>query len=87
MRKVIELKESNILENKIFNHKTIYCSYANFEKVKKKFPNKTVVPTQYCCEKFCTYIKKYPRGVFNIKIEDWSIWTPAEFPYFIKRVR
>jgi hypothetical protein len=64
-------------------HKLIICSYKNFERVKAKFPNKTVVADKHCDNKFAAYIRKYPRGIFNIKVDDWSIWKPAKFPYFI----
>lgn len=65
-------------------HKLIICSYKNFERVQAKFKNKIVIANSYCDDKFAYYIRKYPRGIFNIKVEDWSIWKPAQFPYFYK---
>lgn len=67
---------------KILEHKLIICSYKNLSIVTTKFPNKKVVADIHCGDIFCTYIRKYPKGVFNIKVKDWSIWVPHEFPYF-----
>jgi len=72
-----------IFEHKL-EHKLIICSPKNFKLVSERFKTKKVVFDSHCCDKFCTYIRKYPRGVFNIKVEDWSIWKPVEFPYFKK---
>ena len=68
----------------MLEHKLIICSFRNFEKVKKKFPNKKVIADKHCNDIFITYVRKYPRGIFNIRVEDWSIWIPSEFPYFVK---
>lgn len=43
-----------------------------------------VIPDMHCDDEFATYIRKYPRGIFNIRIDDWSIWVPHEYPYFKK---
>jgi hypothetical protein len=68
----------------IFEHKLIICSPKNFERVSNKFKTKKFVVDIHCEDEFAAYIRKYPRGIFNIKVEDWSIWKPAEFPYFKK---
>lgn len=68
----------------MMEHKLIVCSYKNLKRVTEKFPNKKVVADPHCDDKFAAYIRKYPRGIFNIKVDDWSIWKPDEFPYFIK---
>lgn len=67
-----------------FPHKLIICSHKNFKKVSERFKTKKVIADIYCDDKFATYIRKYPRGVFNIKVDDWSVWVPSEFPYFEK---
>lgn len=71
----------------MLEHKLIICSPKNLKKVTSKFPTKKVVADIYCDDEFAVYVRKYPRGVFNIKIDDWSIWVPllSEFPYFKKR--
>lgn len=65
-------------------HKLIICSYRNLTKVQEKFPTKKVIADMHCDDKFAAYIRKYPRGIFSIKISDWSIWKPGDFPYFKK---
>lgn len=68
----------------LIKHKIIICSFKNYELVKNKFKTKKVFADMHCDDKFAIYIRKYPRGVFNIKVSDWSIWVPSEFPYFKK---
>jgi hypothetical protein len=68
----------------MIKHKLIICSYKNLERVSNKFKTKKVVADIHCDDKFAAYIRKCPRGIFNIKIDDWSIWIPEVYPYFKK---
>lgn len=63
----------------LFTHKTIYCSYRNLARVSEKFLTKTVEADIHCDDKFCYYIRAGKRGIFAIRVVDWSIWKPGEF--------
>jgi hypothetical protein len=68
----------------MLEHKLIICSPYNFETVSEKFPSKKVIADIHCDNTFAIYIRKYPKGIFNIRVSDWTIWKPFSFPYFKK---
>lgn len=65
-------------------HKLIICAPKNANELQKRYPNKTVVSEIYAKNDQFIFARKYPKGVFMVKMNDWSVWLPAEFPYFRK---
>lgn len=66
--------------------KTLVCAPVNQKLALKLWPNKSLVVSSYCEEKFI-YLMKKRGGIIAIKVDDLSIWVPHKFPFFKRKFK
>lgn len=62
----------------------IFCAYKDAQMLQARYPKRKVLPSMYCPNGEFVVMRKFPFGVFRVKIDDWSVWVPSEFPYFVR---
>jgi hypothetical protein len=56
-------------------HRCIVVSPKNYDFVKNRYPNRKIEVSPYCEDKWFYVFRKYPHGIFGVKIDDLSVWN------------
>jgi hypothetical protein len=67
--------------------RNIVCHPKDFPMLASRYPNRMVEISSYCKDGQFIVLRPGQKGVISVRISDFSVWVPGEFPYFVKRVR
>ncbi len=66
-------------------NRTIVCAPKNYDELVKRYPKRNIELSSYTTNDWFIVMRANQKGIFAVRMSDYTVWVYSEYPYFKKR--